>query len=82
MNYIILIIVGIAGIIMGSYFGRRRRAEKSFDEAQDKPLDNTRDKQGEEKEDVKKKRDLSAKSAKPENTFITKKPNGSPYSIG
>ncbi len=57
MKYIILIIVGIAGIIMGSYFGRRRRAEKSFDEAQDKPLDNTRDKQGEEKEDVKKKRE-------------------------
>lgn len=25
MNYIILIIVGVAGIILGSYFGRRRR---------------------------------------------------------
>ena len=28
MNYIALIIAGIAGVILGSYFGRRWRAEK------------------------------------------------------
>ncbi len=43
MNYIILIIVGVAGIITGTYFGRRRR---SFDKAQ-----------GEERENMEEKRE-------------------------
>lgn len=28
MNYIILIIVGITGVMLGTYFGRRRKIEK------------------------------------------------------
>jgi LPXTG-motif cell wall-anchored protein len=36
MNYIILIIVGIAGIVLGTYFGRKRKVKKSLDKAQGK----------------------------------------------
>jgi hypothetical protein len=45
MNYIILIIIGIAGIVLGTYLGRRRVVKKGklFSEAS---LDSTRDKQG------------------------------------
>lgn len=46
MNYLILIIVGIMGVILGTYLGRRRKAEKSLDEVQDK-----------EREDVEKKKE-------------------------
>jgi len=39
MDYIILIIAGIAGIVLGTYLGRRRKMKKEgrpFDEAQGK----------------------------------------------
>ncbi len=35
MNYIILIIVGIAGVVLGNYFGRRRKVEKESRERED-----------------------------------------------
>ncbi len=35
MNYIILIIVGIAGVVLGTYFGRRRKVEKESRERED-----------------------------------------------
>ncbi len=44
MNYIILIIVGIAGVVVGTYFGRRR--SRSLNETQNK-----------EREDVEKKKE-------------------------
>ncbi len=36
MNYITLIIAGIVGVVLGSYFGRRWKAEKSLDNVRDK----------------------------------------------
>lgn len=48
MNYIILIIVGIVGIILGAYLGRRR-AEKESKPLDETSLDNARDKQGKER---------------------------------
>ena len=49
MDYVILIIAGIAGVVLGTYFGKRRppatlsrseggqgKAEKSLDNARDK----------------------------------------------
>ncbi len=44
MNYIILIIVGIAGVVLGTYLGRRR--SRSLNETQNK-----------EREDIEKKRE-------------------------
>lgn len=48
MNYVILIIAGTAGVILGTYLGRRRAVKKGklFDETQ-----------GKEREDAKKKRE-------------------------
>lgn len=53
MNYITLIIVGIAGVILGAHLGRRRVVKKGqlFGQAS---LDNVQDK---EREEAKKKRE-------------------------
>jgi len=59
MKYIILIIVGIAGVVFGTYFGRRRppatlsRSEGGHGKAE-RLLDNAQNK---EREDVEKKRE-------------------------
>jgi len=37
MNYIILIIVGIAGIVLGTYLGRRRKMKKESRPSNDAP---------------------------------------------
>lgn len=67
MNYIILIIIGIAGVVLGTYLGRRWRAEKEekpFGGAQGKepltPLERSSltglvEKQAREKEENKRK---------------------------
>jgi len=57
MNCIILIIVGIAGIVLGTYLGRRRKIKKQGRPFGRASIDNSRDKQAEIKEDVKKKRE-------------------------
>ncbi len=62
MNYIILIIAGIAGVILGTYLARRRRAgkewaqgRKSLTPLERKPLPGLIKKQAQEKEENKRK---------------------------
>jgi len=53
MNYIILIIAGIAGVILGTYLGRRRKMRKM-----DKPLDYARGKENKSEDQKKKEENL------------------------
>ncbi|MDP1629650.1 MAG: hypothetical protein Q8L57_03455, partial [bacterium] len=62
MNYIILIIAGIAGLVAGTYLGKRCKTGKSLDIARDGSSDETQGKsldenQGKEREAEKNKRE-------------------------
>ncbi len=56
MKYVILIIVGIAGIIFGTYFGRRRTSNTSLIRA-NRRIRSEGEKENEVREDVEKKRE-------------------------
>ena len=56
MDFVILIIVGIAGIILGIYFGKRRTSNTSLIRA-NRRIGSEREKESEAREDVEKKRE-------------------------
>lgn len=70
MNYVILIIIGIAGIVLGTYLGRQRVIKKGklFGEVQDKEREDAKKK----KENLEKIRSLFAGRPRVANNDIEK----------